>query len=101
MSKKVPAFKRKKKNRISFFIILAVVVIFCSYFVIKGVSLYNDRSQLKSDIDNLNTQIDKENQRTEDLKEEETYMHTMKYAEEVAKEKLGYVYENEIIFRPE
>lgn len=43
--------------------------------------------------------IEQENARTEELKELETYTKTKKYAEEVAKDKLGLVYENEIIFQ--
>ena len=44
-------------------------------------------------------QIAEEEARTEELKELETYTKTKKYAEEVAKDKLGLVYENEIIFQ--
>lgn len=47
----------------------------------------------------LLTQIADEEARTEELKELETYTKTKKYAEEVAKDKLGLVYENEIIFQ--
>ena len=49
----------------------------------------------------LQQQIDAENARTEELKELETYTKTKKYAEEVAKDKLGLVYDNEIIFKEE
>ena len=35
------------------------------------------------------------------MKELETYTKTKKYAEEVAKDKLGLVYDNEIIFKEE
>ena len=44
-------------------------------------------------------QIAEEEARTEELKEFETYTKTKKYAEEVAKDKLGLVYENQIIFQ--
>ena len=49
----------------------------------------------------LDILIDQEMQRTEELKELATYTKTKKYAEEVAKDKLGLVYENEIIFKDE
>ena len=43
--------------------------------------------------------IEQEYARAEELKELATYTKTKKYAEEVAKDKLGLVYENEIIFK--
>ena len=49
----------------------------------------------------MQQQIDAENARTEELKELETYTKTKKYAEEVAKDKLGLVYDNEIVFKEE
>lgn len=101
MSKKIPAFKRKKKSGISFFIVFAVVAMFCGYIFVRSVSLQTTKANIQSEIDDLNIKIENENKRTEELKEQETYMHTKKYAEEVAKDVLDYVYENEIIFKPE
>ena len=43
--------------------------------------------------------IEQESKRTEQLNEFKTYTKTKKYAEEVAKDKLGLVYENEILFQ--
>lgn len=99
--KKELAFRKKKKNRKSFFVALAIVTVFCGYMLVKGSSLRKDKAALEADINNLNNQIQAEEQRTEELKEYETYTHTKKYAEEVAKEVLGYVYEDEIVFKPE
>lgn len=44
-------------------------------------------------------QIAVEEARAKELEEFATYTKTKKYAEEVAKDKLGLVYENEIIFQ--
>ena len=43
--------------------------------------------------------MEQEEKRTEELKQFETYTKTKKYAEEVARDKLGFVYDNEIIFK--
>lgn len=99
--KKELAFRKKKKNRWSAIMAFAIVAVFCGYMIIKGIALHNDKVRLQADIDNLNKQIKQEEQRSEDLKEYETYTHTKKYAEEVAKEVLGYVYKDEIVFKPE
>ena len=47
----------------------------------------------------MNEKMAREQERTAELQEFETYTHTKKYAEEIAKEKLGYVYEGEIVFK--
>ena len=43
--------------------------------------------------------IEAEQARTEEIKEYEKYTQTKKYVEEIAKNKLGLVYEGEIIFK--
>ena len=45
--------------------------------------------------------MDEETTRTQEIKDLEAYMQTDEYAEQVAKDKLGLVYEDEIIFKPE
>lgn len=49
----------------------------------------------------LQNKIDAEEARTQDIANLEAYMQTDEYAEQVAKDKLGLVYEDEIIFKPE
>lgn len=99
--KKELAFRKKKKNRASLIIAIVVVVLFCGYFYVRGISLQKEKISLENDIATLNEQIASEEARKEELAEFETYTHTKKYAEEVAKNILGYVYEDEIIFKPE
>ena len=52
-------------------------------------------------IKQLTQQIEEETQRTAEIEEYEKYTKTRKYVEEVAKDKLGLVYDGEIIFKPE
>ena len=47
----------------------------------------------------LQEAIEDERKRAEDIEELEAYTKTKKYVEDVAKEKLGLVYEDEIIFK--
>ena len=49
----------------------------------------------------LEGQIKEEEQRTKDLEALEKYMQTKKYMEDVAKNKLGLVYPDEILIEPE
>lgn len=49
----------------------------------------------------LQEEIDAEKIRTEEIAEYGKYTQTKKYVEELAKDKLGLVYEGEIIFKDE
>lgn len=49
----------------------------------------------------LQTAIDKEKERTLEIAEYETYSKTKAYVEDIARDKLGLVYEGEILFRDE
>ena len=49
----------------------------------------------------LQRKIDQEEARSEEIREYEKYTQTQKYIEDMAKEKLGLVYEDEIVFKTE
>ena len=85
-----PAFRRRKnENRLGMSMAFLAIIMIIAVVGINSISLRQKQ------------QIDAENARTEELKELETYTKTKKYAEEVAKDKLGLVYDNEIIFKEE
>lgn len=82
---------------------IACLSIFMMIMVV-GVNSYSLRQKQEKYIlreQELQQQIDAQLQRTEELKELATYTKTKKYAEEIAKDKLGLVYDNEIIFKDE
>ena len=54
---------------------------------------------LQAKITELQTQIDAEKERSEEINKLKKYVGTDEYIEEVAREKLGLVKENEILFR--
>lgn len=66
---------------------------------VKKVELNAVGAENASKIEQLNTQIEEEEARTEEIQEYEKYTHTKGYVEEVAHDKLGLVYEGEIIFK--
>lgn len=91
-------FRSKKQNHFGMVMVLVLVAMFCSAIGIKSISLRNKRDEYNKRIQTLETQIAEQNERTRDLEEYEKYTKTSKYVEEVAKEKLGLVYEDEIVF---
>lgn len=95
------AYRKKQQNRMSMFLVTLVVVMIIIVVSINSVSLKAKAKVQEQNISKLETQISQEEQRSNELEEFRKYTQTKKYAEEVAKEKLGLVYEGEIIFNEE
>lgn len=95
-----PAFRRKKnENRLGMIMTISAIFMIVVVVGINSLSLKQKQEKYAAREQELLQQIAEEEARTEELKELETYTKTKKYAEEVAKDKLGLVYENEIIFQ--
>lgn len=93
------AFRKKRQNRLGMFSVTMVVLILLSVLVFKSVELKNKYDDYEQKEALLQSMIDDENARTTKLEEYEKYTKTDKFVEEYAKEKLGLVYDNEILFR--
>lgn len=101
MRRKRVAYKRQKQNKLAMGLIVGILVILS---VVVGV----EKSELKDKQDayiakeaEMQAKIDGEHQRAKELEEYAKYVQTRKYVEDVAKEKLGLVYEDEIVFKTE
>ena len=95
-----PAFRRiKNENRLGMIMTVSAILMIIVVVGINSLSLKQKQEKYAAREQELLNQIAEEEARTEELKELETYTKTKKYAEEVAKDKLGLVYENEIIFQ--
>lgn len=94
-------WKKKKSSKGGVIAISLVVMMLFTVIAVKSAELkekneaYMEREQV------LREQIADEEERKAELEEYEKYVQTKKYVEEVAREKLGMVYENEVIFKPE
>ena len=86
-------------NRLGLVLAGIAVTLLTIVVFIRSVSLYQKLHQYETRIDALETQIETEEARTEEIEEFKKYTTTRKYIEEVAKEKLGLVYPGEIIFK--
>jgi len=81
-------------------IIFFVVIVFCVCIGIKVVSLKAEQAELAEKQALLEQQMKSEEERTKELEALEKYMQTKKYMEDVAKDKLGLVYPDEILLEP-
>ena len=79
---------------------LALLALFV-VMAFNSVSLQKEKRALEKQYSELQVKLQNEEERFDSLIERQAYMQTMSYIEEVAREKLGLVYEKEIIFRPQ
>ena len=101
MARRKVAFKKRRQNRLGMILVTVVVVSLCLVLMISMMSLKKKRDGYIERQQSLEQQIEDENKRAEDLVEYEKYTKTAAYVEEVAKDKLGLVYEDEIVFQAE
>ena len=93
--------RRSKKKRTGIGIIAIVVLIICGIVSYRRIGLEDQSNQYKQDIEKLDTQIKEQEERATNITNLETYVQTKRYIEDIAREKLGLVYDYEIIFKPE
>lgn len=93
--------KKKRPKRMLGIVILAICVFFiCLSFFIRKQELQKEYDALAQEKKRLEILIAEEEKRTAEIDEYRVYVQTDKYIEEVAREVLGLVYKNEVIFRP-
>ncbi len=76
-----------------------VVLMLMAVILFKGRELKAKQAEYMQREESLQAQIEEEHERTRKLTDYEKYTKTDKFVEEIAKEKLGLLYENEILFR--
>ena len=93
--------RKKLRRHLGSFAIVGVVLLLLVFVSVASLSLRASNANKQEKIAELEAQIEAEQKKSEELEEYSKYVQTKKYAEEVAKEKLGLVHEDEIIFKAE
>ena len=62
--------------------------------------LEEKNADYQAQITELQSKIDDENKRSDELSEYEKYVKTKKFVEEIAKNKFGLIYPDELVFKP-
>ena len=93
--------RRGLQHRISVISISGVVVFLAIILSVGSISLHEKNRAYKAQEAELEEQIRAELAREEEIAELEEYVGTDEYVEDVAKEKLGLINPNEIIFQAE
>ena len=99
MARKRVAYRKRRQNRFSMFLVSLVVLMIMVVVVVRSVELKQKIAGYDTQIAGLSAQIDAENTRAEEIEEYRKYTQTKAYVEDVAKDKLGLVYEGEILFK--
>ena len=92
--------RRRKNSRVGILAISFMVLALFAVIAYKGEELKIKNEDYIAKEASLVAQIQAEQERTKELQEYSKYVKTKKYIEEVAREKLGLIYEDEIIFKP-
>lgn len=99
MARRKVAYRKRNQNRFSMFLVTLVVVMIMLVVAVKSVELRQKIDVLAAREERLNEQIAAEQERAEEIEEFRKRVQTKAYVEEVAKDKLGLVYEGEILFK--
>lgn len=89
----------KQKKRLEARLILFALITLLTVTAFGTMGLREKREGYERREQELQALIAEQEKRAEDIKELEKYMDTKKFVEEIAKERLGLVYEDEILFK--
>lgn len=93
--------KRSKRNRTGLYLVMTVVLLFCATLGFHSISLRAEAQNLKEQEVELQTKKEKLEKEKKSIEEQKVYMETNEYVEDVARNKFGLVYEDEVIFKAE
>lgn len=101
VKRKKVAYRKRNQNRLSMVLVALVVTLITVAVAMRSVELTQRRDELTQREQELNQQKLAEQQRAEEIEEFRKYTQTKRYVEEVAKDKLGLMYEGEVLFKEE
>ncbi|MBQ9563300.1 MAG: septum formation initiator family protein [Lachnospiraceae bacterium] len=90
--------RREKKKRTGLLIIAVIVLMLCSVVSYQKQRKLAERDRYEAQIAELNERKEQLEGESREIDDYKSYVQTKKYVEEIARERLGLVYENEIIF---
>lgn len=91
--------RRSRQNRLSMILAVLVVAILFVAVYINGSSMRKELEENQDRIVRLKQEIEEEELRSKSIEEYRAYTETDQFIEQVAREKLGLLYEGETIFR--
>lgn len=93
--------RRIFQHKRSILSVSGVIIVLAITLSVASISLNAKNEEYKAQEAELKKQLEAEKARSEEIDELEEYVGTDEYVEDVAKDKLGLVYPNEILFEAE
>ena len=98
-SRRRVAYRKRYQNRFGMFLVSLVVVLILILVEVRSLELQDKIDARKAEAAQLEAQIEAESRRTEEINRFGKEVQTKGYIERIAREKLGLVYEDEILFK--
>lgn len=95
------AYRKRNQNRFSMFLVSLVVLLIMAAAAWQSVGLQQKIDAKTREKEKLEEQIANEKERSREIEEFGKEIQTKGYIEDIAREKLGLVYEGEILFKEE
>lgn len=93
------AYRKRQQNRFSMFLVTLVVLMILILVGVRSIELHRKIDAKRLEVQALEEQIEAENKRTLEIEAFGKEVQTKGYIENIAREKLGLVYEDEILFK--
>jgi cell division protein DivIC len=101
MARRRVAYRKQNQNKFAMVLVTLVLLMLIVVVNIRKSELKEKQAAYIARQEELQRKIEDEEARAEEIEEYEKYTQTQKYIEDMAKEKLGLVYEDEIVFKTE
>jgi len=99
MAKRKVAYRKRNQNRLSMFLVTFVVLMIVMVVAVRSVELQDKIDAKAAEAEAVDEKISAEKERALEIEELKKEVQTKGYIEDVAREKLGLVYEDEILFK--
>lgn len=93
--------RRKSSNMLVGFAIVVVVIAVAVVFNVRSKTIKAQNLAEQERIEELQREIESEKARAEELEEYGKYTNTKQFVEDMARKKLGLIYPDELILKPE
>ena len=95
------AKKRRRRKRSGLYMIVVVIMLMLGALSVKKITLDANCQKLVTQKEELEAKKESLLEDKKAIQKQAEYMQTPKYIEDVAREKFGLVYKNEVIFKAE
>lgn len=93
------AYHKRRQNRFSMFLVSLVMVMLMVVVAVRSMGLQQKIDEKAAELNRLEEQIAAEEQRALEIEEFSKEVKTKGFIENMAREKLGLVYKDEILFK--